>query len=98
MAEEEAEHSDASSSYNEGGDDQEEQFSEDEHDDESRDDDRPKKPKKIHKLSLTETENFNEKLKKRGVIYIARIPPKMTPTKVKALLQEFGEVTRVATP
>ena len=24
-----------------------------------------------------------------------RIPPKMTPTKVKALLSEFGEVTRV---
>jgi ESF2/ABP1 family protein len=57
--------------------------------------DQPKKPKKIHKLSLTETENFNEKLKKRGVVYIARIPPKMTPTKVKALLQEFGEITRV---
>ncbi len=44
---------------------------------------------------MTETENFNEKLKKRGVLYIARIPPKMTPTKVKALLSEFGEVTRV---
>jgi len=54
-----------------------------------------KRPKKIHKLSLTETEDFNEKLKKRGVLYIARIPPKMTPTKVKALLSEFGEVTRV---
>ncbi len=53
------------------------------------------KPKKVHKLSLTETENFNEKLKKRGVLYIARVPPRMTPTKVKALLSEFCEVTRV---
>ena len=56
---------------------------------------RKKSKKKVHKLTLTETENFNEKLKKRGVIYIARIPPRMTPTKVKALLSEFGEVTRV---
>jgi ESF2/ABP1 family protein len=54
-----------------------------------------RKTKKIHKLSLTEAEDFNEKLKKRGVIYIARIPPRMTPTKIKSLLSEFGEVTRV---
>eukprot|EP00934_Nitzschia_sp_Nitz4_P007766 Nitzschia sp. Nitz4//scaffold41_size133979//38717//39589//NITZ4_003336-RA/size133979-snap-gene-0.99-mRNA-1//1//CDS//3329551437//7756//frame0 len=54
----------------------------------------PKKAK-VHRLSLTETENFNEKLKKRGVVYIARIPPKMTPTKIKSLLSEFAEVTRV---
>lgn len=54
-----------------------------------------KKPKKVYKLSLTETENFNEKLKKRGVLYVARIPPRMTPTKIKALLSDFGEVTRV---
>jgi hypothetical protein len=54
-----------------------------------------KRPKKIHRLSLTETENFNEKLKKRGVLYIARIPPKLTPTKIKSLLSEFCEVTRV---
>jgi len=56
---------------------------------------RPVKQKKVHKLSLTETTHFNEKLKKRGVIYIARVPPRMTPTKVKALLSEFGEVTRI---
>ena len=53
------------------------------------------KPKKIHKLSLTETSKFNEELKKRGVIYIARVPPRMTPTKIKALLSEFAEVTRI---
>lgn len=53
------------------------------------------KARKIHRLSLTETEDFNAKLKKRGVVYIARIPPRMTPTKVKALLGEFAEVTRV---
>lgn len=53
------------------------------------------RPKKIHKLSLTETEDFNKKLKKRGVIYIARVPPRMTPTKIKSLLSDFAEVTRV---
>lgn len=53
------------------------------------------KPKKVHKLSLTETSKFNEELKKRGVIYIARVPPRMTPTKIKALLSEFAEVTRI---
>jgi ESF2/ABP1 family protein len=54
-----------------------------------------KKPKKIHKLSLTETEDFNKKLKKRGVIYVARVPPRMTPSKIKSLLSDFAEVTRV---
>ena len=54
-----------------------------------------KRPKKIHKLSLTETEDFNKKLKKRGVIYVARVPPRMTPTKIKSLLSDFAEVTRV---
>lgn len=29
------------------------------------------------------------------MIYIARIPPRMTPNKVKSLLSSFGEVTRV---
>lgn len=54
-----------------------------------------KKKKKVHKLSLEETEDFNEKLRKRGVVYLARIPPRMGPSKVKSLLGEFGEVTRV---
>jgi ESF2/ABP1 family protein len=54
-----------------------------------------KPPTKVHKLSLAQTEDFNEKLRKRGVVYVARIPPRMTPTKIKALLGEHGEVTRV---
>lgn len=54
-----------------------------------------KKKKKVHKLSLEETEDFNEKLRKRGVVYLARIPPRMGPSKVKSLLGEFGTVTRV---
>ena len=58
--------------------------------------DRPKKRRKIHKLSLKKTEDFNAKLKKRGVVYIARVPPKMTPTKLKTLLSDFGcPITRL---
>jgi ESF2/ABP1 family protein len=53
------------------------------------------KPRKVHRLSLKKTEDFNEKLKNRGVIYVARVPPRMTPTKLKSLLSDFGEVTRV---
>lgn len=54
-----------------------------------------KKKKKIHKLSLEETEDFNAKLKRRGVIYISRIPPRMGPAKAKTLLGEYGVVTRI---
>jgi ESF2/ABP1 family protein len=54
------------------------------------------KKKKVHRLSLTKTTDFNEKLRKRGVLYLSRIPPRMNPTKVKALLSDYGcEVTRV---
>lgn len=40
-------------------------------------------------------EKYNEKMQARGVIYIARIPPRMTPMKVKAWLSEYGTVTRI---
>jgi ESF2/ABP1 family protein len=66
----------------------------DNHDDDQKEE-AIRKPKKIHKLSLTKTTDFNEKLKKRGVIYIARIPPRLTPTKLKTIMSDFGEVTRV---
>jgi ESF2/ABP1 family protein len=97
--EEELQHdrSDESDEDEEYGSNDGDKNSDDNEDQDNDGDDIPvaKRPKKVHKLSLTETEDFNEKLKKRGVVYIARIPPKMTPTKVKALLSEFGEVTRV---
>lgn len=52
------------------------------------------KKRKIHKLSLDKKNDFNEELARRGVLYLARIPPRMTPTKIKFLLQEFN-VTRI---
>lgn len=67
----------------------------DDGDDEEEEDKEKKTKKKIRKLSLKKTEDFNAKLRKRGVLYIARIPPRMGPAKIKTLLSEFGLVTRV---
>ena len=40
-------------------------------------------------------EKYNEKMQARGVIYVARIPPRMTPLKMKAWLSQYGTVTRI---
>ena len=54
----------------------------------------PKK-KKVRKLKLSATEDFNAKLQKRGIVYLARVPPRMGPAKVKTLLSDFGSITRI---
>lgn len=59
-------------------------------------DNKPKeKKKKVRKLKVSTTEDFNAKLQKRGIVYLSRVPPRMTPSKVKTLLSDFGTVTRV---
>ena len=58
-------------------------------------DDGPKRKKKVRKLKLDATEDFNEKLSKRGIVYLSRVPPRMTPSKVKTLLSDWGEITRI---
>mmetsp|Transcript_19707 Transcript_19707/g.42396 ORF Transcript_19707/g.42396 Transcript_19707/m.42396 type:complete len:300 (-) Transcript_19707:161-1060(-) len=54
-----------------------------------------KKKKKIRKLKLTTTQDFNAQLEKRGILYLSRVPPRMGPAKVKTLLSDFGNITRV---
>lgn len=54
-----------------------------------------KKKKKDHRLDISKVDNFNEKLRRRGVLYIARIPPRMNPSKIKSLLSDFGNVIRI---
>ncbi|KAL7532362.1 hypothetical protein ACHAXR_007595 [Thalassiosira sp. AJA248-18] len=49
----------------------------------------------VRKLKLSATEDFNAKLKKRGIVYLSRVPPRMGPAKVKTLLADFGTITRV---
>ncbi len=38
---------------------------------------------------------YRESLEKRGVIYMSRVPPFMKPNKVRTLLEEYGEITRL---
>jgi len=75
---------------NDNDDNEEEEEGEDDSDDRKK-----KKKKKVFKLSLEDTEDFNAKLRKRGVVYISRIPPRMGPLKLKQLLSEYGVVTRL---
>ncbi|CAO1635995.1 unnamed protein product [Sympodiomycopsis kandeliae] len=49
----------------------------------------------IKGLSAKELEAFERKQRKRGIIYISRIPPGMTVPKVRHLLSGFGEVERI---
>jgi len=55
----------------------------------------PKKTKKVRKLKLSATADFNAKLQKRGIVYLSRVPPRMGPAKVKTLLADFGTITRI---
>jgi ESF2/ABP1 family protein len=54
-----------------------------------------KNPAKTGHALKRKLEEFNTKMQARGVIYIARIPPRMTPMKMKAWLSEYGTVTRI---
>lgn len=54
-----------------------------------------KKSKKAKRLKLSATENFNAALKRRGIVYLSRVPPRMGPAKVKTLLSDFGPVSRI---
>ncbi len=49
----------------------------------------------IEGLTPKELVEHNEKLRKRGIVYMSRVPPFMKPAKVKHLLGMHGEVTRV---
>ena len=47
------------------------------------------------KLSKEKLERLNEKYRKRGVVYVSRIPPHMKPLKLRHMLEPFGEVLRI---
>lgn len=57
---------------------------------------KPKRKKKvIRKLSAEAAEAFAKSLRRRGVVYLSRIPPYMKPNKVRQILSDYGEVLRV---
>jgi hypothetical protein len=47
------------------------------------------------KLSKEKLEKLNEKYRKRGVVYISRIPPHLKPLKLRHMLEPHGEVLRI---
>ncbi|CAO1621322.1 unnamed protein product [Parajaminaea phylloscopi] len=49
----------------------------------------------VEPLTKEELAAFEKKQRKRGIVYISRIPPGMTPPKVRHLLSNFGEVERI---
>lgn len=55
-----------------------------------------KKATKKKKLSLERALAYQHEMSQRGIIYVARIPPRMTPMKMKHLLSMYGTlVTRI---
>lgn len=52
---------------------------------------RPLKP-----LNKKKVDRYNEGLKKRGVVYLSRVPPFMKPAKIKHLMEQHGIVSRVS--
>ncbi|GAQ80255.1 hypothetical protein KFL_000500070 [Klebsormidium nitens] len=47
------------------------------------------------KLSKEKLEKLKEKYRKRGVVYVSRIPPHLKPLKLRHMLEPFGEVLRI---
>jgi ESF2/ABP1 family protein len=54
------------------------------------------KKKPLKPLSKRRVEAYNEALRKRGIVYLSRVPPFMKPAKVKSLLERHGPIARVS--
>lgn len=46
-------------------------------------------------LTAESLESYAKKQQKRGIVYVSRIPPGMTPAKVRHIFSQFGEVGRI---
>lgn len=89
-------HSSASDEGSEAEEDEEQDDDEDElNNDDAEGNTSPLPSSLIPTLTPKELEAFERKQRKRGIIYISRIPPGMTPPKVRHLLSGFGEVERI---
>ncbi|RLN05835.1 hypothetical protein BBO99_00002236 [Phytophthora kernoviae] len=56
---------------------------------------KPATHKPLEGLSREKMEQFKQKAEKRGVVYIARVPPFMKPEKLRHLLGKYGELNRI---
>ena len=50
---------------------------------------------RIGTMTPEELATFNEEQRKRGVIYLSRVPPYMKPAKLKHILSKYGQVDRL---
>ena len=57
--------------------------------------DKKDKTNKKSKKKLKSYEKFEQAQEKRGVVYLARIPPYMKPAKLQHLLEQYGKVTNL---
>lgn len=53
------------------------------------------KPKMLKGLSASELEAYNKAHAQRGVVYLSRIPPRLTPQRLQRTMTEFGKVTHM---
>lgn len=86
---------DAEDGADEEGDDDGDDQAEDGDEDEEGDDDDESTTSKKKKKGLKDLNKFKEDYDKRGVIYVARVPPYMKPAKLKHLLSQYGHIHRV---
>ncbi|WFD22299.1 RNA-binding ATPase activator esf2 [Malassezia equina] len=49
----------------------------------------------LPELTPEALQEFHKKQQKRGIVYVSRIPPGMTPAKVRHIFSQFGEVGRI---
>eukprot|EP01102_Stenamoeba_stenopodia_P018389 TRINITY_DN6734_c0_g1_i1.p1 TRINITY_DN6734_c0_g1~~TRINITY_DN6734_c0_g1_i1.p1 ORF type:complete len:248 (-),score=60.70 TRINITY_DN6734_c0_g1_i1:40-699(-) len=81
----------------EEGDDDQTEDNEDNENDANSDDSaiKNKEKQKSKKKGLKDLNKFKEDYDKRGVVFLARIPPYMKPAKIKHLLSQYGHIHRV---
>eukprot|EP00041_Stephanoeca_diplocostata_P016868 m.334659 g.334659 ORF g.334659 m.334659 type:complete len:235 (-) comp20510_c0_seq2:297-1001(-) len=49
----------------------------------------------LDQISADALEQFNEKQRRRGIIYFSRIPPFMKPAKLRHLMEQYGAVGKI---
>eukprot|EP01104_Vermistella_antarctica_P007274 TRINITY_DN1802_c0_g1_i1.p1 TRINITY_DN1802_c0_g1~~TRINITY_DN1802_c0_g1_i1.p1 ORF type:complete len:132 (+),score=33.55 TRINITY_DN1802_c0_g1_i1:289-684(+) len=54
-----------------------------------------KKKGVVKGMSTKQLKLFQEEQDRKGIVYLSRIPPKMTPLKLRHLLQPYGTILRI---
>ena len=54
-----------------------------------------KQKKRSKVLSSKKVQRIKEQHRRRGILYMSRIPPHMKPAKIKQLLSEYGDLGRI---